>query len=832
MDRGTLRVYLGFAPGVGKTFRMLEEGGRRRDRGTDVVVGFVETHGRARTAEQIKDLEVVPRRKLVYQGKTFDEMDVAAVLTRAPRVALVDELAHSNVPGSIHDKRWRDVELLLSAGINVITTLNIQHLESLNDVVERITGVRQREKIPDAVVRRAEQIEIVDMSPWALRRRMVHGNIYRREKVEAALSHYFRVGNLTALRELALLWLADQVDDSIDDYEIRHGLEGADNAERIVVALAGRPEDERLILRAARIALRLKGELVAVHVASALRESEDSNRGLDLNRSMVRELEGRFHEIVGDDVATSLVQFAQAEHATQLVIGGSRRSRWADIRGGSVVGEVIRSAGSIDVHVISLHDSPHMRAGFRPRMPALTTRRLAAGVILAAAGPALLTLVLQRLPGLFELPAILLAFMALVIVIAGVGGWAPAMVAAVASFGLVNWYFTPPLHRFVVADAGHLASLAMFLVVATAVSAVVANAGRNKAEGGKAREEAEAMVQLAGMMLDPDCPIDVLLDRVRSLLGLKAAAVLRLDAGEWLVEAAAGDPPLVNPAGADESFELHGGRVLAVDGTQPTPSDRRVLTAFVNHLDLMVRDRELKLISETSATSAEMSEVRGALLAAVSHHLKTPLSSIKACVSSLRQSDVHWPPDQTKEFLRTIVEATGQLEALIANLMDMSRLHAGVVGPHFEDVYLEGVVDEAINALGAPGRIHMDVPDSLEAWADPALLIRALENLIRNALAWSPENSPVLVGAGRLDGQIQVRVADRGPGIPAERRETVFDAFQHSDQSTHRGAGLGLAVARGFVEAMGGRLEPSHTRGGGLTMVITLPGQFLTHSAQ
>src|SRR5258706_2142251 len=355
MARGTLRIYLGAAAGVGKTYAMLNEGWRRHERGTDVVVGYVETHRRLKTAEQIRDLEVVSRRRLEYREQTFEEMDVDAVLARRPRQVLVDELAHSNVQGSRNEKRWQDILELLDAGIDVISTVNIQHLESLNDVVESITGVRQRETVPDAVVRSADQIELVDMTPEALRRRMAHGNIYGHDKIDAALGNYFRVGNLAALRELALLWVADRVDEALIDYRHQHGIEGPwETKERVIVALTGAPGGDDLIRRAARIAARIRADLVGVHVQSDDGLTAPPAGVLEQRRALLEELGGTFHEVVGTDVPTALVQFALAENATQLVLGATRQSRWRELGRGSVVNRVIReAAGAIDVHVIS-----------------------------------------------------------------------------------------------------------------------------------------------------------------------------------------------------------------------------------------------------------------------------------------------------------------------------------------------------------------------------------------------------------------------------------------------------------------------------------------------
>ncbi|MFZ0324119.1 MAG: universal stress protein, partial [Actinomycetes bacterium] len=391
MARGRLRVYLGAAPGVGKTYAMLSEGHRRLDRGTDLVIGFVEDHGRPLTAAMTEGIETVPRKVVEYRGASFTEMDLDAVLARHPEVALVDELAHTNVPGGVHEKRWQDVETLLEGGIDVITTVNVQHLESLNDVVESITGVGQRETVPDEVVRRADQIELADMSPEALRRRLSHGNVYPPEKINASLSNYFRLGNLTALRELALLWVADRVDEGLARYREEQGIDTPWPArERIVVALTGGSEGEALIRRAARIAGRAAGrDLLAVHVARGDGISPSNPDALARQRALVESLGGTFHAVVGDDVAASLLEFAHGVNASQLVIGTSRRGRLASLLQPWTGDTIVRESGDIDVHVVT-----HERAGGRGRprtRRSLSDRRRGAGWALALLGPWALT---------------------------------------------------------------------------------------------------------------------------------------------------------------------------------------------------------------------------------------------------------------------------------------------------------------------------------------------------------------------------------------------------------------------------------------------------------
>ena len=448
MARGTLRIYLGAAAGVGKTFAMLNEGRRRRDYGEDVVVGFVETHGRRKTADQVGDLEIVPRRELRYRDSTFEEMDIDAVLARKPKVALVDELAHTNVPGSRNEKRWQDVDELLDAGINVISSMNVQHLESLNDVVEQITGVKQRERIADEVVRRADEIQLVDLTPIALRNRLARGDVYPPERIDTALANYFRPGNLTALRELALAWLADRVDEALAEYRKGHGIdEPWETRERVLVALTGSADGERLVRRAARVAQRARGDLVGVHVIPQDGLAAPSAELLERQHELLEELGGTYHEVVGADVGAALLDAARTLNATQIVMGASRRSRWQRLTRGSVIGRVIRESGpGIDVHVVSHPEGRSEDTFVVPRTrrpPTLPRRRVLLGFAIAGAGLPILTWLLALLRDDVGLPSVMLLFLLFVVVVSAVGGLWPALAAAIGGFLLVNWYFVP-----------------------------------------------------------------------------------------------------------------------------------------------------------------------------------------------------------------------------------------------------------------------------------------------------------------------------------------------------------------------------------------------------
>ena len=825
MSRGTLRIYLGAAAGVGKTFAMLNEGRRRAEYGEDVVVGFVETHGRPKTAEQAVGLEVVPRRRVAYRGATFEELDVNAVLARRPRVALVDELAHTNVPGSENEKRWEDVEKLLAAGINVISTLNVQHLESLNDVVEQITGVPQRERIPDAVVRRADELQLVDLTPTALRNRLARGDVYPPERIDTALANYFRPGNLSALRELALAWLAERVDEALAEYRARHGIaEPWETRERILVALTGSTDGERLVRRAGRIAQRTKGDLVAVHVIPQDGLAAPSAALLERQRVLVEELGGAYHEVVGADVAEALLDDARSLNVTQIVMGASRRSNWQRITRGSVIGRVIRESGvGIDVHVISHPDRRSEDAFVVPRTrrpAALPRRRVLLGFGLTAVGLGLMTWVLTQFRSDLGIPTVMLLYLLFVVAVSALGGLWPALTAAAVGNLLVNWFFVPPLHTLTIGSTEHLLALAVFLTVAAAMSGFVSLAARRAVEGQRARTEAEALARLAG-----SSPAATVLDTLVRVLDLQGAAVLHRSERGWRIDAGSGDRVPESPDAAAMTVDLDPDHVLAIAGTPLRSENQRLLDAFARELAASVELGELEAEAQEAGALSAANELRSALLAAVSHDLRTPLAAIKASVSSLRQRDVEWPTEARDEFLATIEEETDRLDALVGNLLDMSRLQTGALDIAAAPVGLEEVLPAALTSLGAPnGAVLLDIDDTLpRVLADRGLLERALANVIANAIRFSPPGTPPSVLAGVVDGTVDIRVVDRGPGIPAEERGRLFKPFQRlGDAGQSEGVGLGLAVAKGFVEAMGGELEADDTPGGGLTIVARL----------
>ncbi|WP_327725124.1 sensor histidine kinase KdpD [Streptomyces europaeiscabiei] len=831
MARGKLRIYLGAAPGVGKTYAMLSEAHRRIERGTDCVVAFVEHHRRPRTEVMLHGLEEIPRRELAYRDTVFTEMDVDAVLARHPQVALVDELAHTNIPGSRNDKRWQDVEELLAAGIDVISTVNIQHLESLGDVVESITGVRQRETVPDEIVRRADQVELVDMSPQALRRRMAHGNIYKSDKVDAALSNYFRPGNLTALRELALLWVADRVDEYLTEYRSEHQVSKIwGSRERIVVGLTGGPEGRTLIRRAARLAEKgAGGEVLAVYIARSDGLTSASPKELAVQRTLVEDLGGTFHHVVGEDIPVALLDFARGVNATQIVLGVSRRKGWQYVFGPGVGATVARDSGpDLDVHLIT-HDEAGKGRGLPvARSARLGRSRIIAGWLAGVAGPAMLALLLTNIDVDLGLANDMLLFLALTVAAALLGGLYPALASAAFGSLLLNYYFTPPLHRLTVADPKNIVAIVVFIGVAVSVASVVDLAARRTHQAARLRAESEILSFLAGSVLRGETSLEALLERVRETFGMESVALLerQSDVDPWTCAGSVGPRPCQSPEAADVGMPVGDHMGLALSGRVLPAEDRRVLAAFAAQAAVVLDRQRLQHEADQAKELAEGNRIRTALLAAVSHDLRTPLAGIKASVSSLRSDDVEWSEEDHAELLGAIEDGADRLDTLVGNLLDMSRLQTGTVTPLIREIDLDEVVPMALGGIPDPeSTVVLDVPETLPMVAtDKGLLERVVANVIENAVKYSPAGEPVLVAASALAGRVEVRVVDRGPGVTDEAKDRIFEPFQrYGDAPRGNGVGLGLAVARGFTEAMGGTLQAEDTPGGGLTMVLSLP---------
>lgn len=840
--RGELRIYLGAAPGVGKTFAMLGEAQRRLERGTDVVVGFVETHGRAKTAALLDGLETVARRDMTYRGHAFTEMDLDAVLARRPEVAIVDELAHTNVSGSHNTKRWQDIEELLDAGVDVLSTVNIQHLESLNDVVERITGAHQHETVPDEVVRRAEQIELVDITPEALRRRLAHGNVYPAHRIDAALANYFRPGNLTALRELALLWVADQVDVALQRYRAEKQITDTWEArERVVVAITGGPESETLIRRASRIAARAGGELLVLHILRGDGLTGVGPEGVALLRTLAEDVGASFHTVVGDDVPAALLDFARGVNATQLVLGTSRRSRWARMFDEGIGSAVVRGSGPIDVHMVT-HDEA--RRGWRIRLgqSALARSRQLLGWALAVVLPGLVTFAGAIWREQLTTTTNVVNYFLVLIVVALVGGIGPALTTAVLSALLLNYFFVPPHYSFTVAEPQNLLTLAGMVVVAVMVAVVVDRAARRAEQAARARTEAALLASYARTVLTHPKPLDRLLEKVRENFSMSSVALLeRRDEG-WQRVACAGTPACDDPGEADVDVAVTDDVHLALRGRALPAADRTVLEAAAGQALITLRQQRSATEAAEATRRAETIQLRTALLSAVGHDLRTPLTSIKAAISSLRAQDISLSTSDEEELLAAAEESADRLTALVDNLLDSSRLATGAVNPQLRPVGYDEIVARALSGLDGHERVSVDVGENLpHVLADVGLLERVVANVIDNALRHgvldvprpvdvdgdgqiSPDEPVVAVRASAYGHEVELRVVDHGRGLPKKSADQVFIPFQRlSDRDTTSGVGLGLSVAKGFTDAMGGTIRAEDTPGGGLTIVISLP---------
>lgn len=830
MARAALRIFLGAAPGVGKTYAMLEEAHRLLGRGEDVVVAFAMHHGRVDTQSLLQGLDIIPPREIEYRGSIFEEMDVDAVLARRPHTVIVDEYAHTNIPGSRHGKRWQDIEELLDAGINVLSTVNVQHLASLGDVVSAITDVKQAETVPDDVVRRADQIHLVDISPELLRQRLGDGKIYAADKVDAALSNYFRMGNLTALRELALLWLADRVDEGLARYRAENQIEQSWPArERIVVGLTGGPEGEVLIRRAARILKRVNGgDLLAVHVRAADGVSAESPQALEAQRTLVRDLGGSYHTVAGEDPAKALLDFARSVNATQIVVGVSRRKLPAGRLTGGVGSKVVRDSGDIDVHMVS-----HPLGGRgveRSRQRDLGRIRVMVGFAMAVVVPVVLQFLLAVSPSHDIATAVLIQLTGSVAV-ALVGGLWPALLGALWSSLLVNYFSVPPLGTLTISDPQNLLALLVFVGVSSAVALVVDLSARRSKEAARARAEATTLGDLTRGASSAEDPIKGLLEQALDVFQVRRAALYESASGDdgWQLVAAAGEEA---PDENENTEQIDANTRLVLSGRVLPASDRRLLGAFGSHLSAMMERKQLAASRREVMRLAESNTMRTSILRAVSHDLRTPLAGIKLAVGGLRQPGVKYTEEEEQDLLATIDECSDRLDVLVGNLLDMSRITSDSVNALIKPTRWFEVIPPALHGIPA-GRVRVDLPANMpEVDADAGMLERVIANIVENAVKYAPDSDIVIVGAagglsmtplaGRPAGEL--RIIDHGQGVPAASVVQMFQPFQRlHDVPAAAGVGLGLAVAQGFTEAMGGTLTAEETPGGGLTMLIRLP---------
>ncbi|MBY6266223.1 sensor histidine kinase KdpD [Azospirillum sp. 412522] len=870
-EQGRLKIFLGAAPGVGKTFEMLQTAQARRRDGADIVVGVVETHGRRETEALVAGLEVVPRRAVEHKGHVLTEMDVDAILARRPKIVLVDELAHTNAPGGRHPKRYLDVEELLAAGIDVYSTLNIQHVESLNDVVAKITRVRVRETVPDSILDRADDIEVVDIAPDDLIQRLQQGKIYLPRTAERAIRHYFSPGNLTALRELALRRTADRVDEQLLTHMQAHAISGPWAAgERLLVCINEDAGGTALVRYARRQAERLRARWGAIHVETsrALRLSEaDRDRIADTLR-LVERLGGEAVTVPGSDVADTVVDYALANNVTHIVIAKSTRPRWSELLHGSVAHSLIRRAGDISVHVIAANSGAPVPAKTvkteAARQRAFTWWPYAAstGYVAAALGAGH---VLHRVLALNNMA---LVFLTAVLASAVTGGLAPSLYASVISVLAFNYFFLPPLYTFTISDPENIVALLVFAVVAVIASNLTA---RVRAQAVTARLRAKTTEdlyrfsrKLAGVVTMDDL---LWATAYQIAAMLKVHVVLLLPEGDN-VAVRAGYPPedVIEDAdlaaavwawennrptgkGADTLpgakwlfLPMRTGRgavgVVGIDtgggkgrtGGFLTPDQRRLLDALIDQAALAIERVTLAEDVDRTKLAAETERLRSALLTSISHDLRTPLASILGSATSLVSYGPMMDEDDRRDLAVTIQEEAERLNRFIANLLDMTRLESGAIRPRTGAVDLSEVVGSALERVSrilAGHQVEVDLAAGLPMVDIDAVLIeQALFNLLDNAGKYAPAGSLITV-RGRRDGErVRIEVLDEGGGIPPEDVERIFDKFYrvHAQDRQRAGTGLGLAICRGFVEAMGGTVTAGNRRDrSGAVFTLTLP---------
>ncbi len=806
-------------PGVGKTHAMVEEGLRRAGRGAHVVIGVLDTADRPAWNDRRIRLETIA----TVAGPGGDaELDVDAIIERGPRVVLVDDLGHQ-----IDDvrSRWESVDRILAAGIDVVCTLDIGDLDSMHDSVATITGVRTNRRVPDIFLGLDAQVELIDISPESLRRRLAHGNVYSSERVDAASANLFRPPVVGAVRYLALTWLAERVEAQLErDLASSSSDDSRPARERVVVALGGEG-GELLVRRAARLAARSGGQLVGVHVMSP-----DRQPGPDLERQrrLLVALGGTYREVRGDDVASALGAFAQVEQATQIVIG----ARSKDLRsrpGGSVGGELLDDIGPAELHIVptGVTLGAHRRLDVRRTTGHRPSRQVAIGWALCLLGLPLVTLIFVAYREHIAVGSALLVDLCIVMAVAVLAGLRAGLVASVGAFALTNWFLTPPLHTLTISEAQNVVALSVFVLVTVVVSLLVDRAARQSREASSARADAAALARSAATLVGALDPLPDLLQQIRATFGLDAASVLERVEGVWWPTQLSGNPELTNPdQGTSIDLAADGELRLVVSGATLGSEQLVVLRAFADQLAMAVEARRLRAEAADADLLAETDALRSALLQAVSHDFRTPLATIKASASGLLRTDVAFGDEDRRALLRDIEASSDRLDRMVRDLLDMSRLQAGAVELDLRPVALEEIVASALAGIeSAPRRVDVDVPEALPmVLADAALLERAVANLVSNAIAWSPDDRRVRVEAGLVGSVVDLRVVDRGPGVEPAQRERIFVPFQRlGDRSHDAGAGLGLAIAKGFVDAMGALLDLDDTPGGGLTMAIRLP---------
>jgi two-component system sensor histidine kinase KdpD len=867
---GKLKIFVGAAPGVGKTYEMLQSAHARLKAGADVVVGVVETHGRAETEALLRGLEVIPRKRIEYRDQILEEMDLDAVIARHPQIALVDELAHTNVAGSRHPKRYLDVEELLSRGIDVYTAVNIQHIESLNDVVAQITHVRVRETVPDSIFDRADAIELIDLTPDDLIQRLKEGKVYVPKQAERALEHYFSPGNLTALRELALRRTAERVDEQLLTHMQANAIAGPWAAgERILVCVSEDPRAAGLVRYTKRLADRLHAQFTAISIETrrSLQLSDQERDRLADTLRLAESLGGEALTIpgVGRRIADDIIAFAHANNVTQIIIGKSTRSRWFEMTRGSVVHDLVRRTGNITVNVIAGEDLP---AGPVPKPSVQTAARsepfnprpylMALVIVAVGLGAAEL---IQPWFGIENVDLVLLT--AVVGVAVRYGLW-PSLLATVAASLCYNFFFLPPIYTFTITDPTNIAAFILFMLVAILVSNVAARV-RIQADTAIGRIRTTEQLYAFSRKLAGTATLDdvlwatayqtALMLKVRVVLLLPEDGMLTVKAGyppedeldkadlaaanwAWSNDRPAGRGSDTLPGAKRLFLPMRTGRgsigVIGIDddrtGPLLTPDQRRLLDALVDQGALAIERVLLVEDMDQVKRTVESERLRSALLTSISHDLKTPLASVLGAASTLRDFASNLSDAEKRDLLATVIDESERLNRFIANLLDMTKLESGAIVPN---TALHDVGEIVGSALRRAGKILLRHKISLELAADlpmleldAVLFEQVLFNLFDNAAKYSPPDTTISVRSFREREFVSLQVADEGEGIPPTELESVFDKFYRVQKGDHvrPGTGLGLAISRGFVEAMNGRITAANRNDrSGAVLTIRLP---------
>jgi two-component system, OmpR family, sensor histidine kinase KdpD len=868
---GRLKIFVGAAPGVGKTYEMLENAQAKRKAGADVVAGIVETHGRAETEALLQGLEVLPRKRIEYRDQILEEMDLDALIARHPQIALVDELAHTNAPGSRHPKRYLDVEELLSRGIDVYTAVNIQHLESLNDVVAQITHVRVRETVPDSIFDRADAIELIDLTPDDLIQRLKEGKVYVPKQAERALEHYFSPGNLTALRELALRRTAERVDEQLLTHMQANAIAGPWAAgERVLVCVSEDPRAAGLVRYARRLADRLHAPWTAISIETtrSLQLTDEQRDRLADTLRLAEALGGEALTIaaVGRRIADDVINFAHANNVTQIIIGKSTRSRWFEIMRGSVVHDLVRSAGNIGVHVIPGDELPvaptikktAVQTAARPEP--FDPKPYLMALVIVAIGLGAAELIQPR----FGVENVDLVFLTAVVVVAVRYGLWPSLLASVVASLCYNFFFLPPVYTFTITDPTNIAAFFFFMLIAVLVSNVAARV-RTQADSAIGRVRTTESLYAFSRKLASTATLDdvlwatayqiALMLKVRVVLLLPEQGVLTVQAGyppedeldkadlaaanwAWNNDRPAGRGSDTLPGAKRLFLPMRTGRgpigVIGIDddrtGPLLTPDQRRLLDALVDQGALAIERVLLVADMDRVKRTVESDRLRSALLTSISHDLKTPLASVLGAASTMRDLSSGLTDTQKRDLLATVIDESERLNRFIANLLDMTKLESGAIVPNTARHDIGEIVGSALRRAGkilARHKVSLELAADLPMLElDAVLFEQVLFNLLDNAAKYAPADTTISIRCSREKDSIVLQILDEGGGIPPAELESVFDKFYRAQKGDHvrPGTGLGLAISRGFVEAMHGTISAAN-RGdrSGAVLTIRLP---------